>query len=98
MTPPPNGSNRSEACRRLGKRLPMQTLLAVDVAFQIMRDRQREAHHRALVALAGGAQPPPSQAPGAVQLWLAQAMRRLAVRLDPSVICEPKSATIAVVR
>lgn len=77
----------------------MQSLLAVDVAYQIMRQRQREADQYALIALARGATTRArSQAPRAAQMWLAQALRRLAVRLDSSVVCEPTSPAIAIAR
>lgn len=77
----------------------MQSLLAVDVAYQIMRQRQREAAQYALVALArGAATSARSQSPHAAQLWLAQALRRLALRLDPCVVCEPTSPAMAIAR
>ena len=76
----------------------MQSLLAVDVAFQIMRDRQREAARNVLVAQARAATQPRLQEAHAAQVWLAQSLRRLAVRLDPSVVCEPCPPAIAIAR
>ena len=76
----------------------MQSLLSVDVAYQIMRDRQRQADHSVLAALARDAAQPRSQGPKAAQVWLADALRRLAVRLDPDIVCDPSCAAISTAR
>ena len=76
----------------------MQSLLSVDVAYQIMRDRQRQADRSILAAQARDAAQPRSQGPNAAQVWLADALRRLAVRLDPDIVCDPSCAAIAIAR
>ena len=77
----------------------MQSMIALDLAHQIMREHQLEADRDALADMARRASSQArSQAPHAAQLWLAQGLRRLAVRLDPRVVCEPTSPAIAIGR
>ena len=77
----------------------MQSMMALDLAHQLMRERRLEADRDALADMARRATTQArSQAPHAAQLWLAQGLRRLAIRLDPSVVCEPTSPAVAIAR
>jgi hypothetical protein len=64
-----------------------------DLAQDAVRERLRRAAHDALVQQAKAAATSPSTSRLA-RLWIANGLRAMAVRLDPSICCEPSLAVV----
>ncbi len=77
----------------------MQSLQSLDVAHSLIQDRLRRAAQEALAdqvtASAHNLVTTPSLVPATARARVASALRSLAVRLDPSLDCEPCVAVVS---